>query len=260
MATDAFPRTEQSLDFFISYSPVDERWATWVAGTLEAAGYRTMLQVWDFVAGTNFIELMDRGVTGSAVVVAILSRNYLTSRYGRMEWQAALRAAPDRPETKLMTVRVEECDLSGLLATITYVDLVGVTDPEEARARLLDQVANTRPPAYIDPLRHPVGDADHKRALRRGDDAGRRQQQRRLRSPHGPLHFGVHPCAEPEVRVLHVEFNGHRAGFLVEIVRDEVRNAVERLAWIRRHGKRHSSALHHRANEHLRHGNDEAQA
>ena len=39
------------------------------AGTLEAAGYRTMLQVWDFVAGTNFIELMDRGVTGSAVVL-----------------------------------------------------------------------------------------------------------------------------------------------------------------------------------------------
>ncbi|HET8662591.1 MAG TPA: TIR domain-containing protein [Micromonosporaceae bacterium] len=133
----------QPLDFFISYSPVDERWATWVAATLEAAGYRTMLQVWDFVAGTNFIELMDRGVSRSAVVVAILSRNYLTSRYGRMEWQAALRAAPDNPQTKLMTVRVEECDLSGLLATITYVDLVGVDDPEQARTLLLDKVRHT---------------------------------------------------------------------------------------------------------------------
>lgn len=158
--------SEQALDFFISYSPADERWATWIAGTLEAAGYRTMLQVWDFVAGTNFIELMDRGVSDSAVVLAVLSRNYLTSRYGRMEWQAALRAAPSNPESKLMTVRVEDCDLSGLLATITYVDLVGVDDPEEARALLLDRVRQAlsgrakpdgvpgypaRAPARIDP-------------------------------------------------------------------------------------------------------------
>jgi WD40 repeat protein/3',5'-cyclic AMP phosphodiesterase CpdA len=128
------------LDFFISYSPADERWATWVAATLEGAGYSAMLQVWDFLAGTNFIDLMDRGVSNSAIVMAILSRNYLTSRYGRMEWQAAMRAAPDRPEAKLMTVRVEECELSGLLATITYIDLVGVTDPDAARALLLERV------------------------------------------------------------------------------------------------------------------------
>ncbi|HEX5496385.1 MAG TPA: toll/interleukin-1 receptor domain-containing protein, partial [Mycobacteriales bacterium] len=143
MAADRDSSAERSLDFFISYSPVDERWATWVAGTLEAANYRTMLQVWDFVTGTNFIELMDRGVSGSAVVVAILSRNYLTSRYGRMEWQAALRSAPDRPESKLMTIRVEDCELSGLLATITYLDLVGVDDPERARTLLLDRVNET---------------------------------------------------------------------------------------------------------------------
>src|SRR5262249_12937475 len=50
--------------------------------------------------------------------------------------------APNQPETKLMTVRVEECDLSGLLATITYVDLVGVADQEQARTRLLNQVSH----------------------------------------------------------------------------------------------------------------------
>jgi WD40 repeat protein/uncharacterized protein YjbI with pentapeptide repeats len=128
---------DRQLDFFISYSPPDERWATWIAATLEEAGYRTMLQVWDFVVGTNFIDLMDRGVSGSAVVLAVISRTYLTSRYGRMEWQAALRAAPDNPAAKLMTVRVERCELDGLLATITYVDLVDVDDPDRARSMLL---------------------------------------------------------------------------------------------------------------------------
>lgn len=129
-----------SLDFFISYSPADERWATWIAGTLEDEGYRTMLQVWDFVPGTNFIDFMDRGVSEATAVIAVLSRPYLQSRYGRIEWQAALRADPDAPARKLITVRVEDCPLEGLLATITYVDLVGVTDAAQARALILARV------------------------------------------------------------------------------------------------------------------------
>src|SRR5262245_29467552 len=95
------------IDFFISYSPADERWASWVAWQLEAAGHRTLIQAWDFVPGTNFIEFMDRGVREAAVVVAVLSRNYRESRYGSMEWQAALRTDRD----KLITVRIEDCPL-----------------------------------------------------------------------------------------------------------------------------------------------------
>ncbi|WP_330348241.1 TIR domain-containing protein [Streptomyces sp. NBC_00582] len=128
------------LDFFVSYSPADERWASWIAWTLEEAGYRTVLQAWDFVPGTNFVDFMDRGVSESAAVIAVLSRNYERSRYGRMEWQAALRADPDVPERRLITVRVEDIPVEGLLATITYVDLVPVTDPAAARDLLLTRV------------------------------------------------------------------------------------------------------------------------
>ncbi|MGW2248787.1 WD40 domain-containing protein [Kitasatospora sp. NPDC001660] len=128
------------LDFFISYSPADERWAAWIAWTLEEAGYRTFLQAWDFVPGTNFVEFMDRGVTESAAVIALLSRHYERSRYGRLEWQAALRADPDAPERRLVTVRVEDVSVDGLLAMITYVDLVGVADPDRARRLLLARI------------------------------------------------------------------------------------------------------------------------
>ncbi|MGW3205469.1 WD40 domain-containing protein [Streptomyces sp. NPDC001135] len=128
------------LDFFISYSPADERWASWIAWTLEEAGYRTVLQAWDFVPGTNFVDFMDRGVSESAAVIAVLSRNYERSRYGRMEWQAALRADPDAPERRLITVRVEDIPVEGLLATITYVDLVPVADAGAARELLLARV------------------------------------------------------------------------------------------------------------------------
>ena len=87
-------RGDRPIDFFISYSPADERWATWLAWEFEAAGYRTMLQAWDFVPGTNFIDFMDRGVREAAFVIAVLSDRYLKSTYGRLEWQAALRADP----------------------------------------------------------------------------------------------------------------------------------------------------------------------
>lgn len=121
------------IDFFISYSPADERWASWAAWQLETAGYRTLIQAWDFVPGTNFIDFMDRGVRDATVVVAVLSRNYRKSRYGSMEWQAALRT----DHAKLVTVRIEDCPLEGLLSTITYLDLVGVTDPRTAGEVLL---------------------------------------------------------------------------------------------------------------------------
>ncbi|MFI9202294.1 TIR domain-containing protein [Streptomyces sp. NPDC053048] len=142
------------LDFFISYSPADERWAAWIAWTLEEAGYRTVLQAWDFVPGTNFVDFMDRGVSESVAVIAVLSRNYERSRYGRMEWQAALRADPDAPERRLITVRVEDIPVEGLLATITYVDLVGVQDTAAARELLLTRVGHALD-GRARPERHP---------------------------------------------------------------------------------------------------------
>jgi hypothetical protein len=129
------------IDFFVSYAPADETWATWIAWELEQAGYRTILQAWDFVPGTNFIDFMDRGLTRSTAVLAVLSEHYLRSRYGRLEWQTAIRSSPDDPARRLITVRVAECALEGLLSTITFLDLVGVEDPERARALLLARIA-----------------------------------------------------------------------------------------------------------------------
>ncbi|MFB6436620.1 TIR domain-containing protein [Streptomyces sp. NPDC056411] len=167
------------LDFFISYSPADERWASWIAWTLEEAGYRTVLQAWDFVPGTNFVDFMDRGVSESAAVIAVLSSNYERSRYGRMEWQAALRADPDAPERRLLTVRVEDIPVEGLLATITYVDLVGVADTAAARELLLTRVGQAvdgraRPahrPGYPG---GPAAGADAPAGAPRGPSAGGR--------------------------------------------------------------------------------------
>jgi hypothetical protein len=40
-------------DFSISYTKADQAWAAWIAWTLEAAGYSTVIQAWDFLPGSN---------------------------------------------------------------------------------------------------------------------------------------------------------------------------------------------------------------
>ncbi|GAA2979946.1 TIR domain-containing protein [Actinokineospora diospyrosa] len=135
------PPRSGSVDFFISYSLADDDWATWIAHELEAAGYSVMIQAWDFVPGTHFLDFIDRGIRESSALIAVLSHDYMRSQYGRLEWMAALQAAHDHPDTKLLLpVRVENIFPDGLLAPITFVDLVGIDDPESARARLLGNI------------------------------------------------------------------------------------------------------------------------
>jgi hypothetical protein len=47
-------------DFFISYTAVNRSWAEWIAVQLEAAGYSTVLQAWDFRPGSDFIHEMQQ--------------------------------------------------------------------------------------------------------------------------------------------------------------------------------------------------------
>lgn len=42
-------------DFFISHTGVDRGWAEWIAWELETAGYRVLVQVWDFTAGGSLL-------------------------------------------------------------------------------------------------------------------------------------------------------------------------------------------------------------
>jgi tetratricopeptide (TPR) repeat protein len=143
------------FDFFVSYTQADKAWAEWIAWELEEHGYRVLVQAWDFVPGSNWINRMRDGVTGAARTIAVLSQAYLGSVYGSAEWQAAWQADPLGEERKLLPVRVEDCPRPGLLAGIVGRDLFGVPE-ERARVRLhrlVDEAAVGRtkprtPPAF----------------------------------------------------------------------------------------------------------------
>jgi hypothetical protein len=69
-------------DFFVSYTKSDRAWAEWISLVLEEAGYRVVVQAWDFGAG-NFIADMERAVKTARWLLPVLFEAYLTSKYGR---------------------------------------------------------------------------------------------------------------------------------------------------------------------------------
>lgn len=134
-----------SPDVFVSYNRADRGWAEWIAWALEEAGYSVVLQAWDFRPGGNFVLAM-QGATRARQTVAVLSPSYLAAEYTQPEWAAAFARDPRGRERTLIPVRVQECQLDGLLRQVIYADLVGLNE-EAARATLLAAFAESGRPS-----------------------------------------------------------------------------------------------------------------
>lgn len=140
------------VHFFISYNHADGAWAEWLAWQLEAAGYSTVNQAWDFRPGANFVLEMQRATTEAERTIAVLTPGFLQSLYTAPEWAAAFAKDPSALERTLIPVRVRSCQPEGLLAQIVRIDLVGL-DETAAAAELLKGVQLGRakpssPPAF----------------------------------------------------------------------------------------------------------------
>jgi hypothetical protein len=133
----------EGKDFFISYTGVDTAWAEWIAQTLEDAGYQTVLQAWDFRAGTDFLHQMHQATQQATRTIAVLSPAYLGSASARRN--GGWRSPPTRPASSGCCCRYgwPEVTPPGLLRSRTYLDLVGLDEPT-ALARLVAGVRSDR--------------------------------------------------------------------------------------------------------------------
>jgi len=115
-------------DFFISYTKDDEQWAKWIAGTLEEAGYETIIQAWDFKAGENFILNMHNALINDERFIAVLSNKYLESLFCQTEWTAAFTKDLKSEKALFIPIRIADVETVGLLAPIVYIDLYGIDE------------------------------------------------------------------------------------------------------------------------------------
>jgi hypothetical protein len=84
---------DQLPHFFISRAGADAAFADRIGRILEDAGYRVVLQQWDF-ANRNFMERMDAALGSGARVIALLSGEYLASEHCEAEWLNAIAHDP----------------------------------------------------------------------------------------------------------------------------------------------------------------------
>ncbi|MDR2579423.1 MAG: toll/interleukin-1 receptor domain-containing protein [Fibromonadaceae bacterium] len=126
-------------DFFISYNKTDKQWAEWIAAVLEQNGYSCYIQAWDFRPGGNFVLDMDNASVQSERFIAVLSQNYLDSKYCQPEWASAFTKDPNSEKRLLIPVRISDVKPEGLFAGIVYIDLFGVGE-NIAEERLLNGV------------------------------------------------------------------------------------------------------------------------
>src|SRR5579859_4710795 len=127
-------------NFFISYNSADRNWAEWISWQLEEAGYSTVMQAWDFRPSSNFVLDMRKALQTTERTIAVLSPDFLNNTYNQTEWAAAFLQDPTGIEGRLLPIRVRKCTPRRILASIGYIDLVGL-DEEHARRRLLDGIS-----------------------------------------------------------------------------------------------------------------------
>ncbi|ADP83663.1 hypothetical protein FraEuI1c_5679 [Pseudofrankia inefficax] len=128
--------------FFVSYAPVDEAWAEWIAWQLERDQHRVLLQAWDGVPGSHWMNQMNTAIHQSDHTIAVVSRAYIESVFEQEAWQAVFRRDPEGLARRLIPVCVEDCSRPGLLGSIIPVDLSAKPTVMDARKTLLEGIRN----------------------------------------------------------------------------------------------------------------------
>jgi hypothetical protein len=140
---------DQPLDFFISYTARDETWATWVAQRLELAGYRVVLQAWDFRGG-NFKADIEDAIQRTKRIIVILSERYLGSKWGREEWTAYMLPG----QSSIIPVQIEGITTRSHLRSLQRVNLVGLAE-QDAESRLREVIEEIAGPPSHEPRERP---------------------------------------------------------------------------------------------------------
>ena len=134
------PSGSSMIRFFVSYNKADKAWAEWIAWILDLLCHRVIIQAWDFRPGGNFVLDMQRAAADADKTIAVLSEDYLNAEFTQPEWAAAFAEDATSSERNLIPIRVGECEPSGLLRPLVYVDLVDL-EADAARQAIFGCVA-----------------------------------------------------------------------------------------------------------------------
>jgi TIR domain len=132
--------------FFISFNSADQAKAHWIAWTLKEAGHEVAVHDWEIPAGGNAPLWMNNKLAWADRLIAVISPDYVPTRYSPMEWASQIWNDPDGTKGSVIPVIVRPTlRLPPLLNGLSRIDLTKCSE-DEAKHRLLKGVDMPAPP------------------------------------------------------------------------------------------------------------------
>jgi hypothetical protein len=132
--------------FFISFNFADRTKAHWIAWTLKEAGHEVAVHDWEIPAGGNAPLWMNTKLAWADRLIAVISPDYVPTRYSPMEWVSQLWNDPDGTKGSVIPVIVRPTSkMPPLLAGLSQIDLTNCSEAE-ATDRLIKGVNMPAPP------------------------------------------------------------------------------------------------------------------
>jgi len=132
--------------FFISFNSADHIKAHWIAWTLKEAGHEVAVHDWEIPAGGNVPLWMNTKLAWADRLIAVISPDYVPSRYSPMEWASQIWNDPYGMKGSVIPVIVRPTSkMPPLLEGLSRIDLTNCSE-DEARRRLIKGVDMPAPP------------------------------------------------------------------------------------------------------------------
>ena len=132
--------------FFISFNAADRDKAHWIAWTLREAGHEVAVHDWEIPAGGNAPLWMNNKLAWADRLIAVISPDYLPTRYSPMEWASQIWNDPDGTKGSVVPVVVRPTPkMPPLLDGLSRIDLTNCSEVEASR-RLIKGVDMPAPP------------------------------------------------------------------------------------------------------------------
>src|SRR5262245_64217349 len=128
----------ERYDFFLSRRGSVATIAQEVTDVLAGSGYEVVVQDYDFQIGESWVLAIHDSIKSARDLIILLTSDYEKSQYTREEFAAFWKKQADEPDKhRIVVLRCEDVRPEGLLSHNVFQDLVGITNVEERKQRIL---------------------------------------------------------------------------------------------------------------------------
>ncbi|MDP9992302.1 hypothetical protein J2W28_001330 [Variovorax boronicumulans] len=122
MFSAQFEKGPKGAKVFISHSSMDKQFVRGLAVDLAAMGHQPWLDEWEILAGDSIVERVGAGVENADLMVVVLSRAAIASKWVENEWQAKYWTEVSERRAAVIPVVLDDCEVPTLLRSKRYVD------------------------------------------------------------------------------------------------------------------------------------------